>query len=118
MKNDTHENDTHALWHIISDIVLNVSSVSFIQMKRLTIRSCYLTVPSAVWEIFSGFLIFCNFFHEPLGELNNSKIREMRKLFVILHEATCDNYFIVKSLLKSHVDVTRVILLTNCIELA
>ena len=32
------------------------------------IRSRYRTVPSAIWEIFSEFLIFCNLFHEPLGE--------------------------------------------------
>ena len=32
------------------------------------IRSCYCTVPSAIWETFSEFIIFCNLFHEPLGE--------------------------------------------------
>ena len=32
------------------------------------LSSCYRTVPSAIWEIFSEFLIFCNLFHEPLGE--------------------------------------------------
>ena len=32
------------------------------------IRSCYRMVPSAIWETFSEFLIFCNLFHEPLGE--------------------------------------------------
>ena len=47
----------------------------------LTISSCYRTVPSAIWEIFSEFLIFCNLFHEPLGEWNNSKIWETRKIF-------------------------------------
>ena len=35
---------------------------------QCTISSCYRTVPSATWEIFSEFLIFCNLFHEPLGE--------------------------------------------------
>ena len=43
--------------------------------------SCYCTVLSAIWEIFSEFLIFCNLFHEPLGDLNNSKISETRKIF-------------------------------------
>ena len=38
----------------------------FKELKEL--RSCYRTVPSAIWEIFSEFLIFCNLFHEPLGE--------------------------------------------------
>ena len=33
----------------------------------------------------------------------------------ILHKATCDNYFIVKCLLKSN--VSRVYLLNNCVEL-
>ena len=32
------------------------------------ISSCYRMVPSAIWEIFSEFFIFCNLFHEPLGE--------------------------------------------------
>ena len=44
----------------------------------LLICSFYRTVPSAIWEIFSEFLIFCNLFHG----------------------ATCDNYFIVKWLSK------------------
>ena len=38
-------------------------------------------VPSAIWEIFSEFLIFCNLFYEPLGKWNNSKIWEKRKIF-------------------------------------
>ena len=46
-----------------------------------TISSCYRTVPSAIWEIFSEFLIFWNLFHEPLGEINSSKIWETRKIF-------------------------------------
>ena len=37
--------------------------------------------PSAILEIFSEFLIFCNIFHEPLGKWNNSKIWEARKVF-------------------------------------
>ena len=32
------------------------------------ICSCYRTVPSAIWEIFPDFLIFCNLFYEPLGD--------------------------------------------------
>ena len=38
------------------------------------ICSCYGIVPSAIWEIFSEFHIFCNLFCESLGERNNSKI--------------------------------------------
>ena len=45
------------------------------------IGSCHRTVPSTIWEIFSEFLIFCNLFQEPLGEWNNSKIWETRKIF-------------------------------------
>ena len=37
-------------------------------LKCKLISSCYRTVPSAIWEIFSEFHIFCNLFHEPLGE--------------------------------------------------
>ena len=44
------------------------------------ICSCYRTVPSAIWEIFSEFLIFCNLFFELLGERNNSKIWKTRKI--------------------------------------
>ena len=33
-----------------------------------SLSSCYRTVSSAVWEIFSEFFIFCNLFHEYLGE--------------------------------------------------
>ena len=32
------------------------------------LSSSYHMVLSAIWEIFSEFLIFCNFFPEPLGE--------------------------------------------------
>ena len=42
---------------------------------NLALSSCYRTVPSATWEIFSEFLIFCNLFR------NNSKIWETRKIF-------------------------------------
>ena len=41
---------------------------------------------------------------------------EQGKYFSILHEATWDNYFNVKCLLKSN--VARVVLVTNCIEFA
>ena len=32
-----------------------------------TLCGCYRMAPSAIWEIFSEFLIFCNLFHKPLG---------------------------------------------------
>ena len=41
----------------------------------------YRTVPVAIWEIFSEFVIFCKLSHEPLGKRNNSKIWETRKIF-------------------------------------
>ena len=44
------------------------------------------------------------------------KYEKLRKCLPILHEAMCDNYFIVKCLLKSN--IARVILLKNCMELA
>ena len=44
------------------------------------------------------------------------KYEKRVKYLPILHEATFDNYLIVKCLLK--LNVSRVILLTNCIELA
>ena len=60
-------------------------------------------VPSASWEIFSEFLTFCN---EIIA-----KYEKRGKCLTTLHEATCDNYFIVKYLLKSN--VARIILLTK-----
>ena len=45
------------------------------------ICSCYRTLPSAIWEIFCEFLIFCDLYHEPLGEWNKSKIWETTKIF-------------------------------------
>ena len=44
--------------------------------KQLLLHGKY-----AIWEIFSEFLIFCNLFHEPFGEPNNSKIQEPREIF-------------------------------------
>ena len=85
----------------------------------MTLRKEVYDTMNAIWEILSEFLIFCNFSYEPSGEWNNSKIWEIRKIFVniaggkylsILQEATCDNYFIVELSLKSN--VSRVILLT------
>ena len=45
-----------------------------------------------------------------------AKYEKRGKYMLILHEATCDNYFVVKWLLKSN--VARTILLTNWSELA
>ena len=42
------------------------------------------------------------------------KFEKRGKYLPILLEATCDNYFIVKCLLK--LNVARIILLTTCIE--
>ena len=57
------------------------------------IRSCYRTVPNVIWEIFSEFLIFCS------CEIA-AKYEKREKYLPILHESTCDNYFIVKCLFK------------------
>ena len=66
----------------VSELILNdVSSQITNIHTALIICCCCRTVPSAIWEIFSEFLIFCNLFHEPLGERNNSKILETRKIF-------------------------------------
>ena len=43
-----------------ADTFLDVPDILFVK-----ICSCYCTLPSAIWEIFSEFLIFCNLFHEP-----------------------------------------------------
>ena len=61
-------------------------------------------------ENISEFLIFCNLFHESLGKKTISRYEKRGKYLPRLHEATRDNYFIVKYLLKSN--VARVIVLT------
>ena len=45
-----------------------------------------------------------------------AKYEKWEKYLPILHEAKCDNYFIAKCSLKS--TVSRVILLTNCVNFA
>ena len=67
--------------------------------------SCYFTVPSIIWGIFSNFIVFCN-----LLIIIRRKFEKQGKYLQILHEATCNDYFIVECLLKSN--VARVILLT------
>ena len=53
---------------IIIKIIIVIIMLIIIILLLLIISSCYRTVPSALWEIFSEFLIFCNLFQEPLGE--------------------------------------------------
>ena len=74
------------------------------------------TVPSAIWEIFSEFLIFCNLFTSLSASEIIAKYEKRGKYLPMLHETTCDDYLIVKCLLKSN--SSRVILLTNCNNLA
>ena len=57
-------------------------------------------VPSAIWEIFSEFLIFVS--------LLIAKYEKEGKYLPILQEATCNNYFIVKCLFN--LNESRVIL--------
>ena len=56
----------------------------------LEICSCYCTVPTAVWEIFFEFLIFCNLFHEPLRRIstrqNDQRFRREITTKLIRHE--------------------------------
>ena len=52
----------------------------------LTISTSYHTPPSTIWSIFSKFLIFCDLFHDPLGEWNNSKIWKAITIFTILYK--------------------------------
>ena len=73
---------------------------TFCRWLVFRMRFDFSTFFSILSEIFSEFLIFCNWFYEHLGEWNNKKIQERGRYLPILHEATCDNYFIVKYLLK------------------
>ena len=65
-----------------------------IAANQKMIRSCYRTLPGAIWEIFSEFLIFCNLFKIT------AKYEKLGKYLPILNEETCENYFIVKCLFK------------------
>ena len=73
---------------------------------------CSCRLPSAIWEIFLEFLIFCNLwlFHELWPSKIIGKYEKSRKYLTILHETARDNCFIVKSLVKSN--ESRVILFT------
>ena len=72
------------------------------------ISSCYSTVPSAIWEIVSQFLIFCDLFEII------AKYEKPGKYLSILHKATCGNSPIIRYLLKSN--ISRGILFINCIK--
>ena len=60
------------------------------------------SVPCVIWEIFSEFEIA-------------TKYEKRGKYLAILHEATCDNYFIAKCLLKSNESRVTLHRPTNCI---
>ena len=53
--------------------------------------------------------MFCKVFHEASKII--AKYEKQVKYLPILHEATCDNYFIIKCLPKWN--AARVVLLTN-----
>ena len=46
----------------------------------MVIRSCYRTVPSAIWEIFSEFLMFCNLL---LNTCLNKMYQELSYLLIV-----------------------------------
>ena len=51
---------------VLTSINDNICKIWFTKLTYFC--SCYRKVPNSIWEIFSEFLIFCNLFHEPLGE--------------------------------------------------
>ena len=60
-------------------------------------------VPSAMWEILSEVSYFATYFTSLQASEITAKYEKRAKYLPILHEATCDNYFIVKSLFKKNV---------------
>ena len=58
---------------IFVPITVNNNIVKTTQNIHKKINSCYRTVRRAIWEISPEFVIFCNFFHESVGELNDNK---------------------------------------------
>ena len=72
-------------------------------------NSCYPTVPNVISEKFSEFLNFGIYFTSLYRNEIMKKHEKRGKYLPILHEATFNNYFIVKSSLKSN--VLRAILL-------
>ena len=82
---------------MIFTVLKNQSLLEKNRSFYLRILSCYRKVRSALWEI-------C-----PISE-TIVKNKERVKYLLMLHDATCHNYFIVECLLKSN--VVRIILLT------
>ena len=83
-QNFREKKSTGLRWNIVATIanyLMVLFSYSLGNYPGYSIRSCYRTVPSAIWEKFSEFHTFCNLFHEPLGKWNKSKIWETRKIF-------------------------------------
>ena len=68
------------------------------------------------WKHFPSFSYFAIGFTSLLANEIIAKYEERGKCLPILHEATRDNYFIFRCLLKSN--VARVIVLINFIKLA
>ena len=71
-------------------IIINHKNCTAISnIKTLKISTTYRIVSSVVWQIFYEFLIFSNFFHEPLCMWNNNEIWETSIIFVYIVRGYC-----------------------------
>ena len=82
-KNSRHKKIkyTHIIYIITSSI--NSGTTALLHLTLFTEDVTNISFHMPMWEIFFEFLIFCNLFFEPLGEWNNSKIWETRKIFAV-----------------------------------
>ena len=71
---------TPHFFYIWTSIFISTAVLIITNQSCVKICSCYRTVLRAIWQIFSGFFMFCNLFHEPLAEWSNSKIWETRTI--------------------------------------
>ena len=55
------------LWGPLQVIIKHEYCVTISNIKTLKISTSYPMMSSAIWKIFYEFLIFCDFFHKPLG---------------------------------------------------
>ena len=115
------------LFHFICNVKIVIMIVRYSREEKLwgiiyIYIYIYVVVVVIAWcrvqygKYFASFSYFATYFTSLWASEIVAKYEKRGKYLSIWHEATCDNYLIIKCLLKSN--VSRVMLLTNCIELA
>ena len=107
--------DLKALWHVksfieskmfkmhrnlrdpLQNIIKHKYCVTINNIKTLKISTSNPMMSSAIWQIFFEFLIFCDFFHEPLG-IRSSHPEVFYKKDVLRNFAECTGKHLCQSL--------------------